>query len=254
MRIIIRHRNSRQIRKQGQENNQVNRNRLINNDHARDQVYLQVQAQRNPILDIRLHALEDLPRDLNRRDDGAQPRSEKDNIRRSLRRLSRALNSNATVGFLKRRRVIHAIARHGRQMAALLEHLDDLVFVLGKDLGEAVRLLDQVVLRGAAQAAVDQLVGVVHLGAEREHLARFFRDGDCIAREHFYAEPEDLGFGDCRGGVFARGVEHWEHAQELPWLVVFFDGYAEGAEAAAGELGCFGFVLVGCLLGAIAES
>jgi hypothetical protein len=138
-------------------------------------------------------------------------------------------------------------------VAALLEHFHDLVFVLGEDLREAVCLLDEVVLRGAAQAAVDELVGIINFGAEREHLAGFLGDGDSVASEHFDAEPKDLRFGDGGRGIFAGRVEHREHTEELPRLGAFFDGDTEGAEAAAGELGGFGFVLGGGFGGALGE-
>ena len=55
------------------------------------------------------------------------------------------LDGNTTVGPLERGRVVNTVTSHSRKMAALLEHLDDLVLVLGRDFREPVGALDEVV-------------------------------------------------------------------------------------------------------------
>ena len=227
MRIVVRNGDGGEIGEQRQEDNQVDADGLVDDDHGRDEVDLEVQAERDTVLDVGFHALEDLAGDLDRGDDGAEAGSEEDDVRCGLGGFGRALDGDTAVGFLERGRVVDAVACHGRQVAALLEHLDDLVLMFWEDLREAIRFFDEIVLRGAAEAAVDELVAVVDFGAEGEQLAGLLGDGYRVAGEHLYAEAEHLCFGDRSGCVFARGVEHREHAEELPWFVTFFDGYAQ---------------------------
>jgi hypothetical protein len=94
--------------------------------------------------------VEDLARDLDGGDHCREAFVEEHDGSRTARRVRRALDGDSTVRLLQRWRVVHAVARHGRQMSATwrigyaclgmlkqrhaprLEHLDDLVFVLGE--------------------------------------------------------------------------------------------------------------------------
>jgi len=55
-------------------------------------------------------------------------------------------------------------------VTTLLEHLDDLVLVLGEDLSETVGALNEIVDGGTGKATVDELVRVVNLGTKSKHL------------------------------------------------------------------------------------
>ncbi|KAJ6439395.1 LOW QUALITY PROTEIN: fungal specific transcription factor [Purpureocillium lavendulum] len=220
VRVVVCHGDGGQIGEQGKEDDEVDPDRLVDDDHGGRQVDLEVQAQRDAVLDVGLHALEDLPRRLDGRDDGAEAGGEEDNVGRRLGRLRRALDGDAAVGLLERGRVVDAIAGHGGEMAALLQHLDDGVLVLGVDLGEAVGALDKVVLDAAGEPAVDELLRVVDLGAEGQHLARLLGDGDGVAGEHLDGHAQVRGLDDGLGRVLARGVEHGQQAEQDPVAVV----------------------------------
>ena len=61
---------------------------------------------------------------------------------RGARRVGRAGDGDAAVGLLQRGSVVHAVAGHADDVAALLQDVDDVELVLGEHLGEAVGLLD----------------------------------------------------------------------------------------------------------------
>jgi hypothetical protein len=56
--------------------------------------------------------------------------------------------------------------------------------MLGEDLGESIRAINEVVLQAARQAAVEKLLCVVDLGAKTQHLAGFFGDSNSITSKH----------------------------------------------------------------------
>ena len=63
-------------------------------------------------------------------------------VGRRARRVCRAGNGDAAVGLFQRGSVVHAVAGHADDVAALLQHVDDVELVLGEYLGEAVGLFD----------------------------------------------------------------------------------------------------------------
>ena len=136
-------------------------------------------------------------------------------------------------------------------MTTLLEHLDDLVLVLGEDLSETVSLLNEVVLGGTGKTTVDQTLRVVNLGTESKHLASLLSDSDGVTSQHLDGETENLGLSDGVGGILTRGVEHGVHAQKLPGLTLLLDGDTERTETTASELGSLVTVELGLLLGAL---
>ena len=87
---------------------------------------------------VAVHPLEDAARLLDRRGDHRKPRRGQHEIGRGARRVGRAADSDADVGLLQRRRVVHAVAGHADDVAGALQRLDDLELVLGKHPREAV--------------------------------------------------------------------------------------------------------------------
>ena len=81
-----------------------------------------------------------LPALLDRVDDHRQAGRHQHDGRRRARRVRRARNGDAAVGLLQRRGVVHAVAGHADDVAALLQDIDDVELVFGEDLGEAVGL------------------------------------------------------------------------------------------------------------------
>ena len=137
-------------------------------------------------------------------------------------------------------------------MATLLQHFDDLILVLGENLGETIGAFDEIVLSGAGETAVDEFLRVVDLGSEGQHLASFFGDGDGITRQHLDRDTELLGLDDGLGGILTRRVEHGKHAEQNPGFVILLISDTERAETTTGEFGSLVSEEVGLLLGAAA--
>ena len=93
---------------------------------------------------VAVHPLEDAAALLDRVDDHRQAGRHQHDGRRRARRVRRARNGDAAVGFLQRGRVIHPVAGHADDVAALLQHIHDVELMFGKHLGETVGLLDGV--------------------------------------------------------------------------------------------------------------
>jgi hypothetical protein len=82
-------------------------------------------------------------------------------------------DGEAAVGLLQRRGVVDPVAGHGDDVSALLQGVDDAVFVLRHHLGEDAHALDH--LHDGRLVGVDELpvqqAGVVEFGHRRHHLA-----------------------------------------------------------------------------------
>lgn len=140
--IVVGNGDGGQVSEEGDEDNQVSADGLVDDDHGGDQVDLEVETQSDTVLDVGLHALEDLPRDLDGLDDGTESWREKYDVCCRLRGFCGAFDGDAAVRFLKRRRVVHPVAGHCRKVTPLLEHFHHLIFMFGEDFCEAVGFLD----------------------------------------------------------------------------------------------------------------
>jgi hypothetical protein len=107
------------------------------------------------------------------------------------------------------------ITSHGSQMTTLLQHFDDLVFVLREDFSEAICSFNEIMLRCARQPTINQLLRIVDLSTESKHLAGFLGDRNSVTRKHFDGDAKLLGFDDGLGSVFARWVEHGQEAAKM---------------------------------------
>lgn len=234
--VIVGNSDGGQVSEQGDEDNQVSADGLVDDDHGGNEVDFQVQTQSDTVLNVGLHTLEDLTRKLDGIDNGGQTGGEENNISRSLSSLCGTLDSDTTVSLLERGSIVDTVTSHGSQVTTLLEHLDDLVLVLGENFSETVGLLNKVVLGRAGKTTVDETLRVVDLGRESKHLAGFLGDGNSVTSQHLDSETKVLGFGDGVGSVLTRGVEHGVHAQQLPGLTLLLDSNTKRTETTAGEL------------------
>lgn len=110
--IVVCNSNGGQISKQREENDQVDTDGLVDGDHRCDQVKLQVQAEGDTVLDISLHALENLSGDLDSRDNGGQTRGKENDVGSSLGSLSGTLNSYTAVGLLQGGGIVDTVTSH----------------------------------------------------------------------------------------------------------------------------------------------
>lgn len=130
-------------------------------------------------------------------------------------------------------------------MATLLQHFDNLVFVFRENFGETIGPFHEIVLGCSGNATSDKAVRVVDFGSESQKLASFLCDGDGVTSQHFDAETKVLSFNDGVCGIFARRIEHRQHANDLPWFVATLGGDTKGTEATTCEVGCSVTVMFG---------
>lgn len=121
-------------------------------------------------------------------------------------------------------------------MTTLLQHLDNLVLVLREDFSEAISPLAEIINRVASHVAVQQLVGVVHLGSKSKHTAGLLSNGNGITSKHLDLKTKGLGIGNGLGSVRAGRVEQRQHTQHLPGTISLADGNSQGSETTAGKL------------------
>ena len=235
--VIVGNGDGGQISEQGDEDNQVSTDGLVDDDHRGNEVDFQVQTQSDTVLNVGLHTLEDLTGKLDGIDNGGETGGEENNVSSSLGSLGRTLDGDTTVGLLERGSIVDTVTSHGSQVTTLLEHLDDLVLVLGENFSETVGLLNKVVLGRAGKTTVDETLRVVDLGRKSKHLAGFLGNSDSVTSQHLDSETKVLGFGDGVGSVLTRGVKHGVHAQQLPGLTLLLDSDTKRTETTASELG-----------------
>ena len=152
------------------------------------------------------------------------------------RRVGRAGNGDAAVGLLQRRGIVHAVAGHADDVAVLLQDLDDVEFVLGEHLGEAVGMLDGLGHAGVSCCfGVAKAAGIENVCAHAEFLGGFLGDGQRIAGHHLDLDAHLSGGRDGRLGVLPRRIEQRQHAEELPFAVALGPRHAQGTKTARGE-------------------
>lgn len=104
--VIVSDSDGSQISEQGEKDDELDADRLTKDDHGGDQVDLQVKTQSDAVLDIRLHALEDLTGSLDGQDNGGKTRSKEDNIGSGLCGLRGTFDSNTAIGLLQRGSIV----------------------------------------------------------------------------------------------------------------------------------------------------
>lgn len=234
--IVVGDGDGSQISEQGKEDDEVDTDGLVDDDHGQSQVDLKVETQSDTVLDVSLHALEDLARGLDGQDDGGQTGGKEDDISSSLSSLGGTLDSDTAVSLLQGGCVVDTVTSHGSKVTTLLEHLDDTVLVLGENLSETIGTLDEVVLDGTGKTTVDELLRVVDLGTESKHTASLLGDGDGITSQHLDGNTELGSLKNGLGGILTRGVEHGEETKENPVLIVLLVADTKRSETTAGKL------------------
>ena len=143
MNVVIGNGQDGAVVEQRQHHDHHRRQRIKVEDQDR-QRHEQQHAQRlgDAVDRVAVHPLEDTAALLDRVDDHRQAGRHQHDGRRRARRVRRARNGDAAVGFLQRRGVIHPVAGHADDVAALLQDIDDVELVFGEHLGETVGVLD----------------------------------------------------------------------------------------------------------------
>jgi len=201
-----------------------------------------VHGERHAIDRVARDSAEDAPRLVDGVVDHGKPRRRENECRRAACGVGGAGPRGAAIRLLQGGGVVHAVAGHRHDMPALLQGLDDGVFVLGEDPREAVGRLDGVCDRGRHVVRVHvRRKGLGRrddVGAEAELARDFAGDGGIVPGHHLDAHA--LGFGALDGGagIVARWIEHRQDAEQRPALAAIAGaGDGERPVSPAGEVG-----------------
>src|ERR1700710_2488235 len=102
MSVVVCDGDGSQISEESQEDDELDADGLVDDNHRGDKVNFQMQAKSNTILDICLHTLENLTGDLNGRDDGGKTGCEENDISSGLGGFSSTFDGDTAIGFLQR--------------------------------------------------------------------------------------------------------------------------------------------------------
>lgn len=104
--IVVCDSNGGQVGEQSNEDDEVGADGFVDDNHRRNKVNLQVQAQGDPVLDVSFHALENLACRLDGEHNGGETRSQEHDVGGRLSSLGGTLDSNTAIRLLQRRSII----------------------------------------------------------------------------------------------------------------------------------------------------
>ncbi|GKT86554.1 LOW QUALITY PROTEIN: hypothetical protein Ct61P_04404 [Colletotrichum tofieldiae] len=235
------------IGENGNEDDKLNVQGTVENGDPQAKVDLQVDGEGDTVDDVGVHAVENLAGSLQGVNDGTKTGGKEDNVGSGAGGVRGTLDGDASVGLLQGGGIVDTVTSHGNEVATLLENLDDVVLVLGEDLGETIGSLDEVVNLRAGHVTTTtetETLSVVDVGTKTELAGSLTSDTNGVTSQHLDGETERLGLVDSAGSVVTRGVRAGHDSEDLPGAVVAtLAGNTERAETTGGELG--NLVLVG---------
>ncbi|GKT51544.1 uncharacterized protein ColSpa_11725 [Colletotrichum spaethianum] len=235
------------IGENGNEDDKLNVQRTVEDGNPQTKEDLQVDGQSDTVDDVGVHAVENLAGSLQGVNDGTKTGGKEDNVGSGASGVGGTLNGDTSVSLLQGGGIVDTVTSHGNEVATLLKNLNDVVLVLGKDLGETISSLNEVVDLRAGHVTTTtetETLSVVNVGAETELAGSLTSDTDGITSQHLDGQTERLGLVDGAGGVVTGGVRAGHDSENLPGTVVTtLAGNTERAETTGGELS--NLVLVG---------
>lgn len=205
-----------------------------------------MNGQSDTVDNVGVHAVENLARSLEGINDGTETRGKEDDIGSGAGSVGGTLDSNTSISLLERGSIVDTVTSHGNKVTALLENLDDVVLVLGEDLGETIGSLNEIVdLRAGHVTATTETeaLSVVDVGTETELTRSLASNTDGITSKHLDGETESLGLADSLVGIVTGGIHAGHDTENLPRTLTTLAGNTERAETTGSELS--NLVLVG---------
>ncbi len=133
------------ISEDGNEDNKLDVQAAVEDGNPETKVDLEMDRQGDTVDDVGVHAVENLAGGLEGIDDGTETRGKEDDIGSRAGSVGSTLDGNTGIGLLQGRRIVDTVTGHGNKVTTLLKNLDDVVLVLGEDLGETISSLDEIV-------------------------------------------------------------------------------------------------------------
>ncbi|TLS28806.1 hypothetical protein PpBr36_01840 [Pyricularia pennisetigena] len=227
------------IGKDGDESDQVDVERLVEGRNQDTKVDLQVDGKSDTVNDVGVHTVENLARSLEGVDDGTKTGGKEDDISSRAGGVRGTLDSDTGISLLQRRSVVDTITSHGNQVTTLLQNLDDVVLVLGENLGETVGGLNEIVdLRAGHVTATTktQALSIVDVGTKTELARGLTSDADSITSKHLDGQTQVLGLIDSAGGIVAGRVRAGHDTKDLPGTLAPLAGDTERTESTGSKL------------------
>jgi hypothetical protein len=245
-RVIVGDGEGGDIGENGDEDDELNVKRLVQDGDPETKEDLEMDGQSDTVDNVGVHAVENLAGSLESIDDGAETRSQEDDISGGAGSVRGTLDGNTGIGLLQGWGIVDTVTSHGNEVTTLLENLDDVVLVLGEDLSESISGLDEIVNLGTGHVTTTtetETLSVVDVGTETELAGGFTGYTDGITSQHLDGETESLGFVDGAGSIVTRGVRAGHDTENLPLAFAALAGNTEGTETTGSELS--DLVLVG---------
>ena len=240
------------IGENGDEDDQVQVEGLVEDGNPETEEDLEMERQGDTVDNVGVHAVENLARGLESVDDGGKTGGKEDDIGSGTGSIGSTLDGDTGIGLLEGGSIVDTVTSHGNEVTTLLENLDDVVLVLGEDLGETIGSLNEIVNLGTGHFSTTgktKLLGVVDVGTKTELAGSLTGDTDGITGQHLDGKTEVLGFMDSLGGIVTRGIGARHDSENLPVTFTALAGNTEGTETTGSELGDLVLVVVGNILG-----
>lgn len=234
------------ISEDSDEDDKLEVERGVEDGDPKTQEDLKMERQGDTVDDVGVHTVEDLARGLEGVDDGRETGGKEDDIGGRSGGVRGTLDGNTGVGLLERWSVVDTVTSHGNEVATLLQDLDDVVLVLGEDLGETIGSLDEIVDVGSGHGTATtetETFSVVDVGSETELAGSFTGNTDGVTSQHLDGETEGLGFVDGLSGVVAWRIGARHDSEDLPGTFTALASNTERTETTGSEFG--DLVLVG---------
>ncbi|ROV95796.1 hypothetical protein VPNG_08757 [Cytospora leucostoma] len=244
--VIVGNGQGSDIRKDGNEDDQLDVQGSVENSNPETQVDFQVDGQGDTVDDVGVHAVENLAGSLQGVDNSTKTRGKEHNVGSGTGSVGSTLNSDTGIGLLQRGSIVDTVTSHGNEVATLLEDLDDVVLVLGEDLGETIGSLDEVVHLGTGHvtaATETETLSVVDVGTKTELAGSLTGDTNGVTSQHLDGQTQSLGLVDGLSSVVTRGVGAGHDTQDLPRTLTTLASNTKRTETTGGEFG--DLVLVG---------
>jgi hypothetical protein len=228
------------IGENGDEDDKLNVEGSVEDSNPETKEDLHVQGQSDTVDNVGVHSVEDLARSLKGINDGTQTRSKEDDIGSRSGSIGSTLDSNTSIGLLQRGSIVDTITSHGNEVTTLLKNLDDVVLVLGEDLGETIGSLNEIVnLRTGhvTTTAKTEALSVVDVGTKTELTRSLTGNTDSVTSKHLDGETKALGLVDSAGSVVSRGVRAGHDSEDLPSTLTSLASNTKRSETTCGELG-----------------
>jgi len=207
-----------------------------------------VKRQRDTVDNVSVHAVENLAGSLEGIDDSRETGGQENDIGGRAGSIGSTFDSNTSIGLLQGGGIVDTVTSHSNQVTTLLENLDDVVLVLGENLGETIGSLNEIVNLGTGHVTTTRktkLLSVVDIGSKSELARSLTSNTNGITSQHLDGKTKALGFVNSLGGIVTRRVGARHNTENLPVAFTTLASNTEGTEPTSSKLSDLVLIVVG---------